>query len=250
MIVTSVPAGPELGRQEVMAGAGEITVNESGLVAVPVGAVTEMGPLVAPLGTVALIWIELPGPALTTAKEAAARPLKVTAVGFQRSVPVIVTLLPGNPLAGSTLVMVGGVSSKEAALVAVPPGVVTEMGPLVAAAGTVALTRVSLSTSKSAAAWPLNRTAVAPARFTPSTQTTVVAGPLVGRKLVIAGVDGVTMKLLALVAVPSGTVTVMGPVTAPVGTEVRYNSPWLPSIWPPIGRVNVAGRPLKVRAVG
>ena len=54
-------------------------------------------------------------------------------------VPLIVTLAPTGPLVGATLVTVGaGMTVKLVALVAVPPGVVTLRGPVVAPAGTVA----------------------------------------------------------------------------------------------------------------
>ena len=64
---------------------------------------------------------------------------------------------------------------------------------------------------------PLNATAVAPVKFVPLIVTLVPTGPLVGAKLVIVGA-GTTVKLLALVAVPPGVVTLTGPVVAPVGT--------------------------------
>ena len=66
-------------------------------------------------------------------------PLNLTAVAPVKFVPLIVTLVPTGPLAGVKLAIVGGgMTVKLAALVAVPPGVVTLSGPVVAAAGTVA----------------------------------------------------------------------------------------------------------------
>ena len=53
---------------------------------------------------------------------------------------------------------------KLAALVAVPPGVVTAMGPVVAPAGTVAVISDWLSTLKIVAAMPLKVTSVAPVK--------------------------------------------------------------------------------------
>ncbi len=64
---------------------------------------------------------------------------------------------------------------------------------------------------------PLNVTAVAPVRFVPVITTLVPTGPLVGLKLVIVGAP-ITVKLLALVAVPPGVVAAIGPVVAPEGT--------------------------------
>ena len=64
--------------------------------------------------------------------------LNVTAVAPLKFVPLIVTLVPTGPLAGVKVVIVGaGITVKLFALVAVPPGVVTLSGPVVAA-GTVA----------------------------------------------------------------------------------------------------------------
>ena len=63
----------------------------------------------------------------------------------------------------------------------------------------------------------LNLTAVAPVKFVPLIVTLVPTGPPVGVKLVIVG-GLTTVKLLALVAVPPGVVTLSGPVVAPAGT--------------------------------
>ena len=63
-------------------------------------------------------------------------PLTRTAVAPLSVVPLIVTLLPTRPLAGEKLVILG-ITVKLPALVAVPPGVVTLSGPVVAPAGTV-----------------------------------------------------------------------------------------------------------------
>ena len=103
-------------------------------------------------------------------------------------------------------------------LVAVPPGVATLSGPVVAPAGTVAWIAVAEVTVK-AALTPLNVTAVAPVKFVPMIVTLYPSGPYVGEKLVIAG-GWVTVKLLALAAEPVGPDTRIGPVVAPAGTVV------------------------------
>ena len=54
VIVMLAPTAPLLGEKLVMAG-GEITVNELALAPVPPAVVTLMVPVVAPLGTVAVI---------------------------------------------------------------------------------------------------------------------------------------------------------------------------------------------------
>jgi hypothetical protein len=67
------------------------------------------------------------------------------------------------------------------------------------------------------AAIPLNDTAVVPVKFEPLMVTLVPAAPPVGVKLVIAGALAVTVKVLALVAVPAEVVMLIGPVVAPAG---------------------------------
>src|SRR5437899_6068109 len=96
------------------------TVKLLALVAVPAGVVTLIGPVVAPLGTVAEIVVE------EVAEKLALVPLKVTAEAPVKFVPLIVTVNPTGPLVGVKLVMVGGlaVTVKLLELVAVPPGVV------------------------------------------------------------------------------------------------------------------------------
>ena len=186
------------------------TVKALALVAVPTAVVTEMSPVVAPEGTVAVIWV-----AELIAK-VAPRPLNLTEVVPVKFVPVITTLLPTVPPVGENVVIVGGaVTAKLTALVAVPPGVVTASGPAVAPAGTVVVIWVAELTVK-VALTPLKLTRVAPEKLVPVTTTLAPTGPLVGEKLVIVGA-GTTVKLLALVAVPPGVVTVMGPVVAAPG---------------------------------
>src|SRR5947208_6396251 len=110
-----------------------VTVKLETLVAVPPGVVTLIVPVVAPVGTVAVICVA----ELTV--NVALVPLNFTAVAPVKAVPVIVTLAPTTPLVGVKLVIVGGLTTvKLPALVAVPLDVVTLSGPLAAAAGTVA----------------------------------------------------------------------------------------------------------------
>jgi hypothetical protein len=112
-------------------------------------------------------------------------PLKVTVVAPVKFVPLIVTLVLTGPLVGVKLVIVG-VTVNALALVAVPSGVVTLIGPVVAPLGTVACIVVAELTEKLALV-PLNATAVAPVKFVPLIVTLVPTGPLVGVKLVIVG---------------------------------------------------------------
>jgi hypothetical protein len=110
-----------------------MTMNALALVAVPSGVLTLTRPVVAPAGTVA--WMVV----ADITEKLAALPLNVTEVIPPKFVPVIVTFVPTSPLAGVKDVIVGGYSTlKLPALVAVPPGVVTLIGPVVAPAGTCA----------------------------------------------------------------------------------------------------------------
>src|SRR5918995_578289 len=112
----------------------------------------------------------------------------------------------------------GSPTTKSMAVVAVPPGVVTRIGPVVAVAGTVAVICVS-ELKTNVADTPLKVTEVAPVNPVPVMTTVVPTGPLVGLNDVIVGTgDGVTSKFVALAAVPSESVTSMGPSVAPAGT--------------------------------
>src|SRR2546428_790190 len=102
---------------------------------------------------------------------------------------------------------------KLLALVAVPPGVVTLSGPVVAPLGTVAEIEVEEVAVKLALV-PLNRTAEAPVKFVPVIVTGVPTGPLVGAKLVIVGA-GVT----AAVSPPSQPMKANAGVYASIPTS-------------------------------
>ena len=89
-------------------------------------------------------------------------------------------------LARSSFVGAAPVTINEVALMAVPPAVITVIGPVVAPAGTCAVICAEVLTSKPAFT-PLNRTAVAPVKFAPEMVTLVPAGPAVGLKPKIEG---------------------------------------------------------------
>jgi hypothetical protein len=102
-------------------------------------------------------------------------------------VPLIVTLVPTGPLAGVKLETVGGLMTvKLLALLAVPAGLVTLIGPLAAPAGTVAVIVLAEFTLKPALV-PLNSTAVAVLKLVPLIVTLVPTGPLPGVKLETVG---------------------------------------------------------------
>ena len=236
-ITTEVPTDPVVGEIELIDGVAVVTRKFALLVAVPPGVVTLTRPVVAPEGTVAVILIDE-----FTAK-LAATPLNVTNVAPLRLVPLITTEVPTGPEVGENELIVGCalLTWKLALLVAVPPGVVTVMRPVVAPDGTVVMILVGEVTVK-AAATPLNVTDVAPVKFEPLISTEVPTGPEVGENELIAGADPVeTWKFCALVAVPAGVVTVMRPVVAPEGTVAV--------ILPDQFTVKAAATPLNVTSV-
>jgi hypothetical protein len=112
---------------------------------------------------------------------------------------------------------------KSSELVPVPLGVVTAIGPVVASSGTVALILVAESTVNVADV-PSNFTDVAPVRAVPEIVTDVPNVPLGGEKDEIAGAGTVTVKFVLLVSVPSGVVTLIGPVVDPLGTSAVIRS--------------------------
>lgn len=79
-----------------------VTVNVPELVAVPADVVTEIGPVVAPDGTLVLIWV-----LLTTLNDADV-PLNFTAEAPLKLLPLMVTEVPAAPLVGEKLEIDGG----------------------------------------------------------------------------------------------------------------------------------------------
>ena len=157
------------------------------------GGSTVIGPLLAPLGTVAIT-------APDETVKLAFVPLNATEVAPARLVPLIVTDVPALPEAGVNELIVGApITVKLAALVAIPPGVVTDTLPDVAPAGTVATICLADLTVKDAPV-PLNRTAVAPVRFVPVIVTDVPTPPEAGVNDETVGAWK-TVKLAVLVAV-------------------------------------------------
>jgi hypothetical protein len=165
--------------------------------------------------------------------------LKVTALTPVKPVPVITTLVPTGPLVGLNEVILGW-TVKFVELVAVPPGVVTAIGPVPAFIGTGAVICVSKFTVKLVAVTPPKVTAVAPVKPVPVITTEVPTGPIVGLNEVIVGRGAVTSKLDGLMAVPSESVTSMLPSLAPEGTVTVMRTSEL--------IVNVAAVPLNVTA--
>jgi hypothetical protein len=179
-----------------------VTVKLESLRAVPSGLVTESGPLVAPVGTMARNKVSL-----STVK-LAPESWKATAVTVAKPLPLTVTSVPIGLLVGLKAVSVGGeggggggggtVTVKLESLRAVPSGLVTESGPLVAPVGTMARNKVSLSTVKLALeSW--KATAVTVAKPLPFTVTSVPTGPPVGLKLPTVGGTGSAVETVVCI---------------------------------------------------
>ena len=149
-----------------------------------------MGPVLAPLGTVALINVSE-----ATENVGAVTPLNVTLLAPVKCVPVIDTLVPTGPLVGANDEIVGAaggavVTVKAIVLVPVPPLVVTAIGPVVAPLGTVALIAVSEATENVVAVTPLKVILLAPVKPVPTIDTPVPTAPLIGVNDEIVGVGG------------------------------------------------------------
>ena len=77
-------------------------MNDAGLAPVPDGVVTEIGPVVAPGGTMVVIWLS------EMTVNVAAAPLNVTEVAPVKALPLIVTDEPGQPELGVNEETAGG----------------------------------------------------------------------------------------------------------------------------------------------
>jgi hypothetical protein len=186
VILTDVPTGPKAGVNEVIVGAATTTKSVV-LVAVPMVFVTLILPVVAPVGTIAVIDV-----AEFSVKEVAVVLLNLTAVVHPKFVPVMATLVPMGPTVGVKEVMVGAAAvptTKTEALAVSAPGVWTVIFPVVAPAGTAAVTVVSVRPVSVDWSVVLKVTAVAPVNPVPVIATDVVTGPHVGVKLVTVDAD-------------------------------------------------------------
>ena len=203
-IVTLVPAGPLAGVNEVSFGS---TLNVPALCPGPAPVTTVSFPVEASAGstTVILVAVTVAGIATT--------PLKSTLVAPPKALPLIVTVAPTGAADGVKPVTRGS-TDNAAALVAVPPAVVTEIVPEVAPAGTVSRS-CTFDSSANPAATPFTFTDVTPPKPVPSTTTGLAAAALPGLKPVTVGT---TTKFAALVAVPPAVTTDSFPIVAAAGT--------------------------------
>src|SRR6266508_3677743 len=191
--------------------------------AVPLGVVTAMCPVVAPTGTVAVIWVS------ESTVNVALTSLKLTEVTLVKSVPVITTDVPTGPEVGVNEAMERAaqdeLTMKSVSLRTVPPAnVVTRTGPSVASLVTITLSDVAVSTSGTvcvaSVAYGLNRTRpptiVVPSsrsRFVTVITRTVPAAAQSGTNESTVGAHApapdVERKVPVLVVVPAGFVTRM-----------------------------------------
>jgi hypothetical protein len=185
-MVTGVPTGPLVGLKPVITvgGGPVVTVNEvDDGVLMPPCVVTLIGPVLVPLGAVAVTFASE-----TNAKVVAATPLvKVTPVRPVNPEPLIVTDVPTGPLDGLKVVIEGSTVNDVVELPVTPSPLVTVIGPVVAPVGTVVVIWISLFTVKAGWLVPLNFTAVAPVKPEPLIVTDAPSTPLLGLKLVITG---------------------------------------------------------------
>src|SRR5256885_2316201 len=181
VIVTVVPIVPLAGVNELMCG---VTVKLAGDAAEPKELVKLIGPVVGPLGPLALNCVSEMAHIVV-----AGVPLNLTAVAPVKFVPVSVTVQPVDPLVGENELIVGAppdstVNGVPLKLQPVPHGAVTLSEPVEAPPGTVAVICVSESTVKLAAT-RLNATPVAPLKLVPVIVTVVPSGPLLAESYVL-----------------------------------------------------------------
>ena len=134
LMVTDVPTAPLDGEKLLIVGVDPpVTEKFEPLVAIPDAVVTVILPVVAPVGTTAVI-----RPSFATLKLADV-PLNRTLVAPVKWLPLMVTDVPTTPLDGEKLLIVGAdppVTVKFEPLVAIPDAVVTVILPVVAPVGT------------------------------------------------------------------------------------------------------------------
>jgi hypothetical protein len=141
-ISTVVRTGPLVGENELIDGAGAVSVNGADeRWPLPSAVPKTIGPGQPPHGTVA--WISVSESIVNWASGPLLNSIQVTAVRLE---PWMSTLVPTGPLAGVNELIVGTGTVNEDALSPVPLPFVTEIGPVLALLGTVAWISESEST--------------------------------------------------------------------------------------------------------
>lgn len=229
LIVTEVPTDPDVGLNPVIVGpADELTTKLLVLFAEPPGVKTSILPVVAPLGTIAVICVPDP-----FTLNGAFDPLNVTEVALVRFVPLMETTVPAGPLDGLNPEIAGPSETTNAVPVtAVPWGVLTEMAPVVAPLGTVVVICVPEPSTLNEAVVPLNFTFCAPRKFEPLIVTPVPTGPLPGLKLEMLGGAPASAEI-TVVATSSAPIIADTPMRTsecvPINLCVMSSPPRLPT---------------------
>ncbi len=217
VIVTRAPTAPLPGVNPVIEGEPN-TVKSCVLVTVTPFTVTDMGPVVAPEGTVV---VKVFGVATVTVANTPLKRTTLFTAGGLKLVPVMVTVAPTAPLNGLKLVIVGGLATvKLEALQTVKPLTVTHIGPFVAPKGTKTVRLMEVD-AVTVAEIPLNVTelfAGVVLKLVPEMVTVAPGAPVVGVNPVMVGV-GSMVKFDAVVTVTPLTVIEIGPLVAPAGTN-------------------------------
>jgi hypothetical protein len=215
LMITVAPTAPFPGLKLAIEGVGETLKLDPVAIVIPF-TVIDIGPETAPAGTLVAILDVVD--VLTEANV----PLNEIEGVVMKFVPVIVTAVPTAPLAGLKPVTVGvGNTVKLVALEIVTPLTVTEILPVVAPTGTLAVMLLVVD-AVTVADVLLNFTTLLAGvvlKFVPEIMTVALTAPLEGLKPVMVGVAN-TVKLVALKRVTPLTVTEILPVVAPIGTVV------------------------------
>jgi len=202
VIVTEVPAGPLLGFRLVIVGVREVTEKLTPLLATPPTTTTTF-PVVAPVGTGAVMFVEL------QLVGVAVVPLNVTVLvpcKAAKLVPAIVIDVPNTPAFGLRFVILGagrGTTAKKGPSLAMQL-TVTTTGPVVAPFGTTTPMLVALQLLAVPAEIPLNVTLLVPCeapKVVPEMMTRSPTDPVNALRLVMFG-DGVIEKFALLLVNP------------------------------------------------
>lgn len=130
------PTAPVLGVKLLMLGAA-VTVNATPLLCTPPAAVTTTLPVIAPVGTVAVMLVALQAVTVAAVPLNVTLPLPCDGPKFE---PAITIDEPTAPVLGVRLLMLGaGVTVKLTPLLCTKPAAVTTTLPVVAPVGTVAV---------------------------------------------------------------------------------------------------------------
>ena len=226
VMVTGVPSAPEVTDKFVILGVGT-TVKFTPLLATPPAAVTTTLPVVAPLGTVAVMLLA-PQLVIVVALVPLNFTLPFPTLGPKLD-PAITIDDPTAPVFGVNDVMLGApVTVNVTPALATPPAAVTTTLPVVAPLGTVAVMLLAPQLVIVVALVPLNFTFPFPRlgpKFDPAITIDDPTAPVFGVNDVMLGA-AVTVKVTPLLGEPTVTTTL--PVVAPGGTvAVMLEAPQL-----------------------